>query len=166
MRIFILPLSAYLVTPQKYGHFRKVCCPQMFIKHFFLHLLCRFRKCNGHLWICLDPGDPSWLGQPILPEFGGFFGLCTTGPPNRAKEWIFWNRPHITQYMDYPKTIVRALVHFITLLTISALLCIGSIVLLENASKYIAKISPKFHGQVWIGLVFETFFLLQFLGLD
>ena len=43
-------------TPQKFGHFHKVGCPQRFIK---CHLPCRFWKYIRHLYICLDPGDPT-----------------------------------------------------------------------------------------------------------
>ena len=42
--------------------------------------------------------------------------------PNWLYKWLFGNRFHNTQYLDYPKTIVRGLVHFVTPIVVLALL--------------------------------------------
>ena len=42
--------------------------------------------------------------------------------PNWLYKWLFGNRFHNTQYLDYPKTIVRGLVHFVTPTVVLALL--------------------------------------------
>ena len=33
-------------------------------------------------------GDSSWYRQPILPKFGGFFGLCCTSPLKGHMIWF------------------------------------------------------------------------------
>ena len=56
------------VTPQKYGHIRKVYCPKMFNKHFFLYLSSRFRTCSGQFGICLDLEGPVVHRQKNSPN--------------------------------------------------------------------------------------------------
>ena len=61
--------------------FAKIIVQKCSLSISFFHLSSRFRKCNGQFCICLDPGDPSWLGQPIPPkfeEFGDRFCLSIT----------------------------------------------------------------------------------------
>ena len=66
---------------------RKVLC-KAHGGYFLTHLATGnvYWKNKNHIMCPL--GDSSWHRQPILPKFGGFFGLCCTSPLKGHMIWF------------------------------------------------------------------------------
>ena len=102
-------------------------------------------------------GDASYHAQPILPKFGGIFCLCTTGPPNRLHKRFFCNLPHITQYLDNWKIVVRGLVHFFCIVTISSLPCCSNAISWSHTFfKYVMMPVILFENMRYFRYIFKT----------
>ena len=78
-----------LDTPLSNVHLDKSCEPgePMIGNHKVVHCKPKSMKNKIFHWAILILAASSTAHSA---QFGGFFGLCTTGPPNRAKETFFW----------------------------------------------------------------------------
>ena len=65
----------------------KFCAKQMVLKNV-IRTNWDIQKSKVQNNIMCPLGDSSWYRQPILPKFGGFFGLCCTSPLKGHMIWF------------------------------------------------------------------------------